>query len=75
MEEHVTLPGGIEPLWGMKELTHYLGCSDDVARRLIRERGLPYTQYGSNTSPLHFRPEQVRQWVIENELKPAGQTA
>lgn len=72
MDMQVTLlPGGMEPLWGMKELTKYLRCSDDVARRLVHERNLPYIQYGEKTSPLRFRPEEVRQWVIKNELRNA----
>lgn len=57
----------IEPLWGMKEVTQYLGVSRTTAWRLIHQHGLPYSKLGGETSPMRFRPEEVRDWVIRNE--------
>jgi hypothetical protein len=62
----------VEDLWDTKRLARFLGCSYDRAMRLVHELNLPYSQWGGKTSPMRFRPDAVRQWVIENELPHVG---
>lgn len=57
------LPGGIEPLWGMKDVMDYLGFGYTKTWRLIHEFGLPGYQMGDKTSPWRFNPDEVRAWT------------
>lgn len=62
------LSGEIEPLWEMKDVMRYLGFGYTQTWRLIHQFGLPYSKLGGKTSPLRFRPEEVRAWVIQHEI-------
>jgi excisionase family DNA binding protein len=57
-----------EPLWNMKELARYLKVSRPTALRLVHKFGLPYSQFGGKNACLRFRPEEVRAWVVRNEI-------
>lgn len=57
----------MEPLWKIKDVMAHLKVSKREVLRLIHERGLPFCKLAGKTSPLRFRPEAVRAWVIEHE--------
>lgn len=62
-----TKPIEMEPLWWIEDVMRYLKVSKREVIRLVRDRHLPCSKLGGRTSPLRFRPEAVRAWVIERE--------
>lgn len=67
------LPGGVEPLWGIRDVMRYLGFGYTKTWRLIHEYGLPYHKIGEETSPLRFDPVEVRAWVARYKDVPRFQ--
>ena len=66
------LPGGVEPLWDMRDLTKFLRLGYTRTWQLIHQHGLPAYQFGCETSPLRFDPSEVRAWAeqYKNVLRP-----
>lgn len=56
--------GGVEPLWGIRDVARYLRVSDNrTIRRYIRNEGLPAHKLAGGKSPLVFIPSEVQEWV------------
>lgn len=56
----------MEPLWKIEDVMKYLDCKEVTVWRYMRRYGLPYIKV-ARTSPLRFRPEAVRNWIIAIE--------
>lgn len=68
VKEREALIPGVKPLWKIKDLQAYLGCSRTQVWHYIRRMELPCFKIGDATSALYFHPEEVQEWERVHEI-------
>ena len=57
----------IKEVYSAEEIAEYLGLSESIVRRLVRERKIPFNKIEGRY--LFFLPV-IREWMMENTVQP-----